>query len=222
MTTPTPPTYYNDYEAGGFRTPNTRQPRVLDIYLQGPRGCGYIYTPAFYRDARLGTTLSLMISAQTGIDISKTGSTGIMVAYKLVADDGTQLQAGTQLLNSSSIGLTTDNTRGISLAVGGAIAVGVSFGSGITNNTAYTFYIVNQTSGNSGELIWRMQYIVNPALTGWFQYGVNQNNWPPLANSNTDGLSPTLAYSYGSATGYTGSVYGSASSRPYKLNEIKT
>ena len=234
MTTPTPPTYYNDFISGSpaVRGPTTRQPRVLDVYLQGPVGCGYIYTPSFYRDERLGITLNVMISAQTGIDITKTGNTGIMVSYKLVSTDGQQLNASTAVFNSPKTTLTADNTSGISLSVGGAIAIGIYFGSGVTADTAYTFYLVNKTGANDGELIWRMQYITKSGAssTGWHQYGVHQSNWPPISVSagNSDNLGPPLAYSYGSTydgsgkTGYSGGVSGAASSKPYKLNEIKT
>lgn len=236
MTTPAGTTYYNDYKnpTGAGQTPGSRCPRVLDIYMSGPVGCGYIYTPTLYRSQLNGTTLDLMISAQTGIDITKTGSTGIMVAYKL-GPDGTQDQVGSLLTGTSKIGLTADNSKGITLSVGSAIAIGVSFGSSVTVDTAYTFYLVNQTGGNSGELIWRIQYITRSGAssTGWFQYGPHLSNLP--ANSSvTDGLSPQIAYSYGATydgsgkSGYSGSTAGylqypgSAQFRPYKLNEIKT
>lgn len=227
MTTPTPPTYYNDFLSGGVRGPTTRQPRFLDIYLAGPAGCGYIYTPSLYRDARMGITLNVMISAQTGTDMTKTGITGIMVSYKLVSNNEDQLNATNAVFNSPKTTLTADNTSGISLSVGGVIAIGVSFGTGVTNFTPFTFYLVNKTGANDGELIWRMQYIVNNSLTGWFQYGVHQSNWPSFAG-NSDNLGPPLAYSYGATydgsgkTGYSGGVSGSASTKPYKLNEIKT
>jgi len=236
MTTPTPPLYYNDYlDALGFRQPLGRCPRVLDIYFSGPPGCGYIYTPTLYRNQTIvfGGTLSIMLSAQTGTDITKTGTTGIMVAYKLGLN-GADDHVGPTFYNIPSIGLTADNSRGFTLGRGMAIAVGVSFGTGVTNNTAYTFYIVNQTAGgNSGELIWRMQYYTNNALTGWYQYGPHQTNWPVI--SNTDGLSPQIAYSYGATydgsgrTGYTGApptgtnsenFPGSAQFRPFKVTPI--
>ena len=234
MTTPTPKTYYNDFlDAGGFRKPDSRQPRFLDVYLSGPVGCGYIYTPSIYRDPRIGSGsgITFMISAATGIDITKTGNTGIMVAYKLVQNDGTQENTGTGLYDSPRKALTADNTTGITLGNGSAMALGVSFGSGVTVNTAYTFYIVNKTvGGNDGELIWRIQYITTSGVgsTGWHQYGVHQSDWP--ANiSNTDGHSPELAFSYGAiydgsgTTGYTGSIAGSVGTKSaIKLNEIKT
>lgn len=212
MTTPTPPTYYNDYlDASSFRQPLGRCPRVLDIYFSGPAGCGYIYTPTLYRNTTTvnGGTLSIMISAQTGIDITKTGTTGIMVAYKL-ALSGNDFNAGSTFYNSTSIGLTADNSRGFTLGRGMALAVGVSFGTGVTNNTAYTFYIVNQTAGgNSGELVWRMQYVTNSSATGWYQHGPHESNWP-VNFSNSDNLSPQIAYSYGATydgsgkSGYSG------------------
>jgi hypothetical protein len=239
MTTPLGKTYYFDFKnsPGAGQTPGSRCPRVLDIYMSGPRGCGYIYTPSLYRSQLNGTTLALMISAQTGIDITKTGSTGIMVAYKL-GPDGNQERVGNLLTGTNRILLTTDNTKGLTLSVGSAIAIGVSFGSGVTVDTAYTFYLVNLTGGNTGELIWRMQYIVNQSLTGWFQYGVHQSNWPSFS-SNSDNLGPPLLYSYGASisgedgkTGYSGpyppngtgylNYPGSAQFRPYKINEIKT
>lgn len=231
MTTPTPPIYYNDFlDAFGFRAPNSRQPRFLDIYMSGPVGCGYIYTPSLYRDTRLGLGLTLMISAQTGIDITKTGNTGIMVAYKLVTNDGTQENVGTGLYSSPRKALTSDNTTGISLGIGSAMAIGVSFGSGVTIGTAYTFYIVNKTLANDGELIWRIQYVTRTGVgsTGWHQHGVHESDWPS-GFSNTDGLSPQLAYSYGATydgsgkSGYSGATFGSVGNRNViKLDEIKT
>jgi len=235
MTTPAGTSYYLDYIApfpGAGQTPGSRCPRVLDIYMSGPRGCGYIYTPTLYRSQVNGVTLGLMISAQTGIDITKTGITGIMVAYKMGVD-GTQERVGNLLTGTNRILLTTDNTKGLTLSVGSAIAIGVSFGPSVTAGTAYTFYLVNQTAGNSGELIWRMQYITNDSLTGWFQYGVHQSTWPTGFNLN-DGLSPDYAFSYGSTfdgsgkSGYTGASAanlnfpGSAQSRPYRINPIST
>ena len=234
MTTPAGSSYYYDIKAAGAgQAPGSRCPRVLDIFMSGPRNKGFIYTPTLYRSPLNGTTLDLMISAQTGIDITKTGSTGIMVSYKK-GIDGTQERVGNLLNGTNRTLLTTDNTKGITLSVGSAIAIGVSFGSGVTLNTAYTFYLVNQTPGNSGELIWRMQYIVNDALTGWFQYGVHQSTWPSF-NSNSDNLGPTLLYSYGASidgsgkSGYTGAsaanilVFpGSAQFKPYPITPIST
>jgi hypothetical protein len=238
MTTPSGKTYYFDYKnsPGAGQTPGSRCPRVLDLYMSGPRGCGYIYTPTLYRSQLNGTTLALMISAQTGIDITKTDSTAIAVAYKMGVD-GTQERVGNLLTDTNKVNLTVDNTKGLTLSVGSAIAIGVSFGSGVTVDTAYTFYLVNLTGGNTGELIWRMQYIVNQSLTGWFQYGVHQSTWPTGFTFN-DGLSPDYRFSYGATfdgsgkSGYsgpyppTGTGYlnypGSAQFRPYKINEIKT
>jgi hypothetical protein len=239
MTTPTPPTYYNDYlDSNGVRQPLGRCPRVLDIYFSGPPGCGYIYTPTLYRNSTIvdGATLSLMISAETeyGMDITKTGPTGIMVAYKL-ALNGNDFNVGSTFYNTPSIGLTQDNTKGITLGRGMAIAVGVSFGSNVQSNLAYKFYIVNQTAGNSGELIWRMTYITNTAFTGWYQHGPHQSNWP--TTNNSDNLGPPLAFSYGATydgsgkTGYSGAhpstsslgkdnYPGSAQFIPFKITPI--
>jgi len=239
MTTPTPPLYYNDFEnALGLRGVTGRAPRRLDIYMSGPVGCGYIYTPTLNRDSAggHGSTLSLMISAQTGIDITKTGSTGIMVAYKL-GNDASQTNVIANFNSNPTVVLTTDNKQGITLSKGMSIAIGLSFGTGVTNNTAYTFYLVNTSEGgNSGELIWRMQYVVNSAVsTGWHQYGVHQSTWPQF-NGNSDGLGPPLLYSYGASisgengkTGYTGSSAGgefslsfpgSAQFKPFKINAL--
>jgi hypothetical protein len=234
MTTPAGTTYYNDYTnpSGAGQTPGSRCPRVLDIYMSGPPGLGYIYTPTLYRSQLNGTTLDLMISAQTGIDITKTGSTGIMVAYKLGVD-GTQDQVGNLLTGTNKTILTVDDTKGITLSVGSAIAIGLSFGTGVTNNTAYTFYLVNQTGGNTGELIWRMQYIVNNTLPAWFQYGVHQSTWP-TGYTFSDGFSPEYAFSYGSTfdgigkSGYTGAPVnnlnfpGSAQFTSYRIKPIST
>ena len=98
MTTPAGSSYYYDIKAAGAgQAPGSRCPRVLDIFMSGPRNRGFIYTPTLYRSPLNGTTLDLMISAQTGIDITKTGSTGIMVSYKK-GIDGTQERVG-NLLN---------------------------------------------------------------------------------------------------------------------------
>lgn len=238
MTTPTPPKYYNDFlNASGLRGVTGRAPRRLDIFMSGPPGCGYIYTPTFNRDfgGGHGSTLSLMISAQTGQDITKTGLTGVMVAYKL-GNDSSQTSVGSTFYSNTTTVLTTDNKQGITLSKGMSIAIGVSFGAGVTNNTAYTFYLVNTSAGgNSGELIWRMQYVVNNSITGWHQYGVHQSTWPAF-NSNSDNLGPPLIYSYGASisgengkTGYTGSsptgdfslsFPGSAQFKPFKLNQL--
>ena len=235
MTTPTPPLYYNDFlNASGLRGVTGRAPRRLDIFMSGPPGCGYIYTPTFNRDfgGGHGSTLSLMLSAQTGQDITKTGLTGVMVAYKL-GNDSSQTNVGSTFYSNPTTVLTTDNKQGITLSKGMSIAIGVSFGAGVTNNTAYTFYLVNTSQGgNSGELIWRMQYVVNSsANTGWHQYGVHQSTWPSF-NSNSDGLGPTLLYSYGASidgsgnTGYSGPTAGyatfptSAQFKPFKLNAL--
>lgn len=238
MTTPTPPLYYNDFQNdSGLRGVTGRAPRRLDIFMSGPGGCGYIYTPTFNRDfaGGHGSTLSLMISAQTNTNITTTGSNAITVAYKL-GNDFSQTNVGSTFYNNLTTVLNTDNKQGITLSKGMSIAIGVSFGAGVTNNTAYTFYIVNTSEGgNSGELIWRMQYVVNNSITGWHQYGVHESTWP-LGNSNSDNLGPPLIFSYGATasgdygkTGYTGSspsgpfstsFPGSAQFKPFKLNAL--
>ena len=136
MTPPTPPLYYNDYlDDLGFRQPLGRCPRVLDIYFSGPPGFGYIYTPTLYRNITIvdGATLSIMLSTQTGTDITKTGTTGIMVAYKL-ALNGDDFNVGSTFYNTTSIGLTGDNRQGITLGRGMALAVGVCFGSAVASS----------------------------------------------------------------------------------------
>jgi hypothetical protein len=239
MTTPTPPTYYNDYvDSTGVRQPLGRCPRVLDIYFSGPNGCGYIFTPPLYRNSTAvnGGTLSLMICAETGMDITKSGPTGIQVAYKL-ALNGSDFNVGSTFYNTPSIGLTQDNTKGITLGRGMAIAIGVCFGNQVLLNVAHKFYIVNQTPGNSGELIWRMTYVTDSASgNAWYQHGPHASNMG--TNNNSDGLGPPLLYSYGASisgengkTGYTGShpsvpllgsanYPGSAQFTPYKVKPI--
>ena len=238
MTTPTPIPYYNDFETPEGRSPGSRCPRVLDLYMSGPAGQGYIYTPTLYRSESNGTTLSLMISVQDGTNmITNSGLTGIQVAYKMGVD-GTQFQVGDILNSINKTILTTDDTKGLTLSVGSAIAIGASFGSAVAPG-AYTLYLVNQTAGNSGELIWRIQYVVNDGKTGWFQHGVHQDNWPVGYDVEKDlFLSPEIAFSYGARfdgsgrTGYTASnrlgplasetFPGSARFGPYKITPIST
>ena len=229
MTTPTPRPYYNDFETPEGRSAGSRCPRVLDLYMSGPAGQGYIYTPTLYRSELNGTTLSLMISVQDGINmITNSGLTGVQVAYKMGVD-GTQFQVGDILNSINKTILTTDDTKGLTLSVGSAIAIGVSFGSAVAPGP-YTLYLVNQTAGNSGELIWRIQYVVNNTPKDWVQHGVHQNDWPVGYDTEKDKeLSPIIAYSYGAIfdgsgkTGYTGATFGSVGSNgPISITPIST
>ena len=168
----TPTTYLND---------SGMQPRFNDVYIHTPPfgtddSNKIIWTPGALRRQTSGsgavTKLSYMeFSFQESSLNPKTyaqlQSAGITMYYK-VNGEGVGLNSVnsefTQVreLQTSKTGWTgAGETHYFGLTIGQEFCVGLNMDKPLAGSTGvYNFYLVNRTSGHTGEIMWRIQYIV--------------------------------------------------------------